>query len=319
VTGDPDAGGPSAGGADGPNAVDADAGGSDADGPHPDGGYAGEAVGAAAANAAGWRRTLDRTRTIAAREYRLAMRRRWSRGATLVFALFSVGVVAFGGGVGPSRYDAVLASLVELGVYLVPLVALAVGYDAIVGPAERGSLALVRSLPTPAWTIVVGTYAGRAAALGGSLLVGFAPGLALAVVLAGPATVGPYAVVVFAALLAAGGFLAVGLLISTVVGERTRALGAALAAWLWFVLLHDLVALGAIAALDLSGPGVAVAVLANPADCFRVLALAQFDVLAGGFAAVAREAGLSAGVVLAGAVAWIVAPVGVAAWAMGRR
>ena len=77
--------------------------------------------------------------------------------------------------------------------------------------------------------------------------------------------------------------------------------------------------LGAIAALDLSVTGVALAVLANPADCFRVLALAQFDVLAGGFAAVVREAGLSTGLTLAGALAWIAGPVALAAWRMGRR
>ncbi len=285
-----------------------------------DGGYVTDSTAAAGTATTGWRPTLDRTWTIAAREYQLATRRRWSLGATLVFAAFSLGVVGFGAsGVSPGQYDAVLASLVELGVYLVPLVALAVGYDAIVGPAERGSLELVRSLPTQAWTVVAGTYAGRAAALGGSVVVGFAPGLALAVVLVGPGAVGPYAVVTLAALLAACGFLAVGVLVSTVVRERTRALGVALAAWLWFVLLHDLFALAAIAALDLSGAGVAVVVLANPADCFRVLALSQFDVLAGGFGAVVREAGLSTGLTLAGALAWVVGPVALAARSLGRR
>lgn len=285
-----------------------------------DGGYANESMLPAESSAVNWRTTLDRTQALATREYQLAMRRRWSLGATLVFAVFSVGVIAFGGsGVGPSQYDAALASLVELGVYLVPLVALAVGYDTVVGPAESGSLALVRSLPTPAWTIAVGKYAGRAAALGGSVLVGFAPGLLLAIVLAGPTAVGPYAVVTLAALLAAAGFLAIGVLISTVVRERTRALGVALAAWLWFVLLHDLIALGAIATFDLSGTGVAVAVLMNPADCFRVLALAQFDVLAGGFAAVVREAGLSVWLTLVGALAWVVGPVVLAAWQIDRR
>ena len=293
---------------------------SGADAAETDGGHAHRSVATTDSPSPDWREPLGQTWALARREYRLAMRRRWSLGATLVFAVFSLGVVAFGGsGVGSSQLDAVLASLVELGVYLVPLVALAVGYDAVVGPAESGSLALVRSLPAPAWTVVVGKYVGRAAALGGSVLVGFAPGLVLLVVLAGPVAVAPYAVVVLAALLAACGFLAIGLLISTLVRERTRALGAALATWLWFVLLHDLFALGVIAALDLSGTGVVVAVLTNPADCFRVLALAQFDTLAGGFAAVVREAGLSTGLTVAGALAWVVGPLAVAARQMSRR
>ncbi|WP_135305853.1 ABC transporter permease [Haloarcula amylovorans] len=285
-----------------------------------DGGYVRESPALSGGMANGIWDTLDKTWVLAAREYRLAMRRRWCLGATLVFAAFSVGVVAFGASTaGPGQFDAVLVSLVELGVYLVPLVALSVGYDAIVGAEANGSLALVRSLPAPAWTVVVGKYAGRAGALAGSLLVGFAPGLALVVVLTGPAAIGPYAVVVLAALLAACGFLAIGLLVSTVARERTHALGFALAVWLWFVLLHDLLALGTIAALDLSKTGVVVAVLTNPVDCFRVLALAQFADLAGGFAVVVREAGLSTALTLVTALTWVAGPVALAAWLLERR
>ncbi|MBV0925875.1 ABC transporter permease [Halomicroarcula limicola] len=285
-----------------------------------DGGYVRESPALSGDTANRVRDTLGKTWALATREYRLAMRRRWSLGATLVFAAFSVAVVAFGASTaGPGRFDAALVSLVELGVYLVPLVALAVGYDAVVGPEASGSLALVRSLPAPAWTVVVGKYAGRAGALAGSLLVGFAPGLVLATALTGPDAVGPYAVVALAALLAACGFLALGLLVSTVARERTHALGLALAVWLWFVLLHELFALGAIAALDLSETGVVVAVLTNPAACFRVLALAQFDALAGGLAAAVREAGLSIPVTLVTALAWVVGPVALAAWLLERR
>lgn len=118
---------------------------------------------------------------------------------------------------------------------------------------------------------------------------------------------------------AALSFLAVAVLVSTVAGRETHALGTSLAAWLWFVLLHDLVALGAVAGLDLSGRAVAVAVLANPADCFRVLALHQFDVVGGGFGAAASEAGLSVGLTAAGALAWIVVPVALAGWLVARR
>jgi Cu-processing system permease protein len=284
-----------------------------------DGGHAVRQVAPPGRTALGWRATLDRTRALAGREYRLAARRRWTLGATVLFAVFSTGVVAFGASAaGPVQYDAMLATLIELGVYLVPLVALAVGYDTIVGPAETGSLQLVRSLPTPAWTIVVGKYAGRAAALGGAMLVGFAPGMALVALWVSPGAVGGYAAFVVAALLAACSFLALGVLISTVFTERTRALGAALLTWLWFVLLHDLVALGAIASLSLSGPGVSVAVLANPVDCFRVLALSQVEVVNGGFGAVMQQAGLSTPLVLAAMLAWIAVPLALAGRCMAQ-
>ncbi len=86
--------------------------------------------------------------TIARREYRLAVRSRWALGVALLFGLFTTAVVQFGASsVGPGRFDAVVATIAELGVYLVPLTALAVGYDAIVGADERGSLELMLALP----------------------------------------------------------------------------------------------------------------------------------------------------------------------------
>jgi ABC-type transport system involved in multi-copper enzyme maturation permease subunit len=63
---------------------------------------------------------------------------------------------------GPGRFDAVAASLAELGVYLVPLAGLAVGCDAIVGPARSGALELLFSLPVPKGRVVVGSVLAEA-------------------------------------------------------------------------------------------------------------------------------------------------------------
>jgi Cu-processing system permease protein len=79
------------------------------------------------------------------------------------------------------------------------------------------------------------------------------------------------------------------------------------------------VALAAIAGLDLGSRAVAVAVLLNPVDYFRVLALSQVDVVAGGFGSVLAAAGLSVPVVAAALAGWVVVPVAVAARLLGRR
>ncbi|WP_353634939.1 ABC transporter permease [Halobacterium sp. NMX12-1] len=268
----------------------------------------------------GLRDTVRGTVEVAAREYRLAVRRRWAVGAAVVFALFSVALVVLGGSeVGPTRVGAVLASFAQVGVYVVPLVALAAGYDAIVGADESGSLEMLLALPLSNLSVVVGKYAGRAAAVGGGMLVGFAVGGALLVRYAGVGVVGAYAWVALVAVAAALAFLGVGVLASALASEKTRALGAALAAWVWFVLVHDLVALGAVASFDLPQWVVSVAVLANPADLFRVLVLRTVSTTAGGIAGVLTGAGLSQGVLLAALAAWILVPVTGAVVALGRR
>jgi Cu-processing system permease protein len=258
--------------------------------------------------------------TIARREYRLAVRSRWALGVALLFGFFTAAVVQFGASsVGPGRFDAVIATIAELGVYLVPLTALAVGYDAIVGADERGSLELMLALPVTKGRVVVGTAIGRAAVLSGAMLLGFVPGALLTVRYLGIASVGPYAAVALAAVLTACAMLGVAVLVSTVARTKTHALGVSLAIWLWVALLHDLVALGAVAGFDLGSGAIAAAILLNPVDCFRVLALSQVDVVAGGFGSVLAQAGLTTPIVAAALVAWVVVPVGVAAKLIQRR
>lgn len=238
----------------------------------------------------------------------------------VLFGVFTAAVVAMGASeVGPGRYDAVAASLTELGVYLVPLVALAFGYDAIVGPATSGRLEPLFALPIPLGRIVIGTFLGRAVALAVALLLGFVPGGAATVLLGGVPLLGRYAVVALAAVAAACAFLGLSVLISTLAREKTHALGAVLLAWLWFVLLFDLLALGAVAAFDLSGTAVGLMVLLNPADCFRVVALSQLDVVSGGTGAVLAAAGLSVPVVVLALAIWTVGSVLLAARLVHRR
>ncbi|SDZ83538.1 Cu-processing system permease protein [Haloplanus vescus] len=257
---------------------------------------------------------------VAAREYRLAVRRRWLLGTAVLFALFSTALVFLGGSnVGPARASAVLASFAQLGVYLVPLAALAAGFDTIVGADESGSLEMLLTLPLSNTAVIVGTYLGRAAALTGGILIGLALGGAAFVRLAGAGVLGAYAGVALITVGAALAFLGVSVLASTLAREKTHALGAALAAWVWFVLVHDLLALGLVAAFDLPQSVVAAAVLANPGDIFRVLVLRSVSATAGGFTSVLTTTGLTAPVLVAALVAWIVLPVAGAVVAFRRR
>lgn len=266
------------------------------------------------------RRTLGGTVEVAAREYRVAVRRRWAIGVAVLFALFSAALVFLGGSsVGPERVDAVIASFAQVGVYVVPLAALAAGYDAIVGADESGSLEMLLALPLSNTAVVVGKYVGRAVAVGGGMLLGFAVGGALLVRYAGVGVLGAYAWVVLAAVGAALAFLGVSVLASALAGEKTRALGGALAAWVWFVLVHDLVALGAVASFGLPQWMVGVAVLANPADLFRVLVLRVVPSTAGGIAGVLNAASLSMPTLVAALAVWVVVPVGAAVVALRRR
>lgn len=263
---------------------------------------------------------LERIGAFAAREYRVVFRSGWTGGLAVAFALFAVGVVLFSQGqVGPTRPAAVVITLAELAVYLVPLAALALGHSTIVDADDRGALELLFALPVPRRDVVVGATLGRAFALTGALVAGFAAGGVAFVRYAGLAGLAGYVTFAAGAVGVGVAFLGLGVLVSAVAEEKSHALGGALAVWAWFVLVHDLLALGLAVALDLSRGALAVFVLANPVDVFRLFVLAGTGAPYGGTAASLVVDSVGVPVLVAALLGWMVVPVLAAARLVERR
>ncbi|MDM5175679.1 ABC transporter permease subunit [Massilia sp. DJPM01] len=216
-------------------------------------------------------------RVIAAKEFRDRIRNRWVLAVALIFALFALAIAYFGasqqGEVGFRSIDVTVASLVSLVIYLVPLIALILGYDAIVGERERGSLELMLSMPITRFEILLGKYCGLAAALASSTVLGFGAGL---LPLASELTVRDgyhYAGFVGSAILMGMAFLSISMLVSVRALDRVRASGVAIGLWFFFVLIFDLLLMGALVLSQgrLDSNTFAALLMLNPADVFRLL------------------------------------------------
>lgn len=214
---------------------------------------------------------------IAAKEFRDRIRNRWVLAVAIIFSLFALAIAYFGaaqqGEVGFRSIDVTVASLVSLVIYLVPLIALILGYDAVVGEKERGSLELLLAMPITRFEILLGKYLGLAAALTCSTVIGFGAGI---VPLSGeltPNDVFHYAGFVFSAILMGLAFLSISMLVSVLAQDRVRASGVAIALWFFFVLIFDLLLMGALVVSqgNLSSAAFAAMLMLNPADVFRLL------------------------------------------------
>lgn len=257
---------------------------------------------------------------IADQEVRLSFKNRWVAALTGLITVLAGFLILFSGSsIGPSSFSALLVSLTSLGTYLIPLVALVFGYDAIVGSAENGWLNVVFALPVSRSTAVVGTYLGRAVVLAGSTAIGFGIAAVLLIVYLGVFDVGVYGLFLITAVLLGLSLLSVAFLVSTVAAEKTHALGFSLLAWLWFVLIHDLVALGVIAAVTLPTEVLSAFILANPVDIFRVIILESVNARGGGFAEVFATTDLSVPILFVGLLVWILLPLGVSSHLIDRR
>ncbi len=260
--------------------------------------------------------------TIAAKEFRDRMRNRWVLAVALVFTVFSLAIAYFGGAqqgtVGFRSIEFTIASLVSLVIYLIPLIALLLGFDAIVGERERGSLDLLLSLPITRLELMLGKYLGLAAALTLSTLAGFALVAVLLFRQFSWAGLFHYGGFMISSVLLGLAFLSMAVLISVLTHERTRASGLAIAAWFFFVLVFDLLLLGALVATGghYGGDAMAYLLLLNPADVFRILNVFSLDDVRSMYGLTSIVPPALAKPWLMGAVmaGWIVVPLGLASW-----
>lgn len=262
---------------------------------------------------------------LAAKEFSDRLRKRWVLAVALVFTVFSLAITYFGGAaqgqIGPRSIEATIASLVSLVIYLIPLIALLLGFDAIVGERERGSLDLLLALPITRLELLLGKYLGLAAALALSTLAGFALVAVLLWQRFGMAGLYHYGGFVFSSVLLGLAFLSLALLLSVLARDRTRASGLAIALWFLMVLVFDLLLLGLLVSSGgemgpLSGDGFAYLLLLNPADLFRILNVFSLDDMRRlyGLASVVPPALGNAWLMGAAMAAWILAPLALAGW-----
>ena len=260
--------------------------------------------------------------TLAAKELRDRMRNRWVLAVALVFTVFSLVITYFGGAaqgqLGLRSIEFTIASLVSLVIYLIPLIALLLGFDAVVGERERGSLDLLLSLPITRLELLLGKYLGLAAALTVSTITGFALVALLLYRQFNWAGLYHYLGFMVSSVLLGLAFLSLALLISVIARERTRASGLAIALWFFFVLVFDLMLLGGLVATGGSygGDAFAYLLLLNPADVFRILNVFSLEDVRTlyGLASIVPPA-LAKPWLMGGVMAaWIVLPLGLAHW-----
>ena len=222
----------------------------------------------------------------AALDIRVARRNRWTLLATLLMTVFALALALFAvgqaGEVGADTLTLTAASLATLSVYLVPLIALLVSYDAIAGEVERGTLALVLATPLGRAELFAGKVLAGTAIVGGAIIVAFSVAGAAAYMAGSVTADGLWAWgrLGMTALALGAVFVALGLAISAGSARAASAAALAVGLWLIFVVLWDVALLGAIMA---SGEGVFAGkvfpylVLGNPADAFRIYNLVSLD------------------------------------------
>jgi Cu-processing system permease protein len=271
---------------------------------------------------------MSRILAIADTEFRILRRNRWLIIATALLSVFALALTVAGattsGALGVDLLTVSVASMTTLAVYLVPLVALLMAFEAIAGDAERGSLALVLTYPVSRGALLVGKFAAHLCGLTIAVVIGFGLAGVLAFALGGAGGASLMALVrlMIGSVLLGAAFLALGYVVSAMSRSVAAAAGGAGFVWLVLVVLYDLVLLAAVV-WDNGGvfsrqvfPWV---LAANPADALRLFSVTASpdQALVTGMGAAA--AALPQGAALVSLLVWPLAGLMLARVVFGRR
>lgn len=219
---------------------------------------------------------------IAIKEFRDGIRNSWFLGATVALVLFSLSLTFLGsapaGTVGVDQLAVTIVSLASLSVFLLPLMALLLSYDALVGEVERGTMLLLLTYPVSRSDIILGKFVGQTLGLGLATVLGFGSA-ALVLVFGGGGQSDnwmSFGVLMGSSVVLGAAFVALGLAISAMPRQRSAAAAVAFGLWLCLVIVYDMALLGALVADG--GDGISASLFemlltVNPANAFRMINL----------------------------------------------
>lgn len=269
---------------------------------------------------------------LAIKEIRDGYRNRWIAVMTLIMAGLALVLALLGsapvGSTAISPLAVTVVSLSSLSLFFIPLIALLLSYDAIVGEEERGTLTLLLAHPISRPAIALGKFTGQFVILSFAVVIGYGAAT-VAVAFAGEVPFFEQQWPVFfklllSSILLGAVFLALGLLLSIWTKDRGTAAAAAIGLWLVFVVLFDMLLLGILSsdAGGLIGDGaVKWIMLANPADAYRLFNLTSNNetALLSGMAGLRADQGVSASILLGMLLVWIALPLGASCLLFQRR
>jgi len=202
-----------------------------------------------------------------------------------IFLILPLVISYFGsmgaGGAGWRDLDATIVGMITLVTLLVPIIGLMLGYAAIVGEKERGSMETLLSYPVSRMEVLAGKFLGLGAVLSVATLIGFGvSGLVIGASVRGVQW-GDYAIFILASMLIGLVFIAISMFFSSIFKKRSTAMGGAVFLWFLFEMIWNIVIAGVLTAQygiskltdpDFMAPNwYYVTTLLNPVKAYSVL------------------------------------------------
>ena len=224
---------------------------------------------------------LNAISTVAWQELTINVRNKWTLVFAAAFGVLVLAISYFGlttaGNLGFQGFTRTSASLLNLVLYVIPLLSLSMGTLSFT--SEKSNSELLFAQPVTRTEILIGKLAGLFASITLAMLIGF--GVAGVIIASRVGSEGSirYPLLVVFSLLLVLVFLSLGILVAMLCHRKTKAFGIALFLWFFFVLFYDLLVIGLTFLLTerTANTFIFASLFGNPVDMVRVASLIVLD------------------------------------------
>ncbi len=258
------------------------------------------------------------TLAVAEKEFKDGLRNRWLVAITVIFSIMACGLSWFGsasvGSIGFTSLANTITSLSSLNVFLLPLIALLLSYNAIVGEDEDGTLLLLLTYPLTKAELLTGKLLGHTSIMAIATFVGFGSAALVIALFAEQVDLlellSAFGLFILSAILLGMVFICFSYVISSWVSEKSKAAGLALIIWFFFVLIYDMGLLGILVATEgnIQADLFPYLLLLNPTDIFRLINLVMFESNGSGLLSIASDTSFGLISLLTSMLVWVIIP-----------
>lgn len=269
--------------------------------------------------------------SIAKKEILDNVRNKWIIILTIIFASLTLVVSYFGSifSQGWQDFGVTISGMMSLVQFLIPIIGLMLGYAAIIGEIEKGSMSSLLSLPADRLEILLGKFFGLGGILSFTTFIGFGvAGIIIAANVSG-VNYADYLIFIGSTILLGLVFLSLALFFSTLFKKRSTAMGGAILLWFLFNMILPIVFIGVMVA-NISFESIAsggfpdwyfTLELFNPLSVYSALISLNVGPVSTmqGALSISYPSFYSSGLMVLILIAWIVVSLILAFWRFGKR
>ncbi|GFN32304.1 ABC transporter permease [Paenibacillus xylaniclasticus] len=216
-------------------------------------------------------------RTIAAREIRMGFRNVWAYSFMALFTVFTIILLLINARNAVEGYSGATSSMLNLILYLVPLMSLLLGAFSLTAEKEEGSWQLLWAYPLGTLSYILGKYAGLSLVLWTIMFFGYGLSGLLGAVAGSMFAFHDFMLFVIFSMGLSFLFLAIALLIGTFARNRWQALTICVAVWFFAIIGWPSVLLAVLGMLPFMyvKPLLVILTFLNPAELVRLFVIVK--------------------------------------------